>query len=75
MTAMVQTGPDAWAGVLGTHRGELVRTARSRLGAGGADAEDVVHDVVVRVLRRRQGTWTRWQRRARTFGGPSGTSA
>jgi RNA polymerase sigma factor (sigma-70 family) len=51
MTAMVQTGPDAWAGVLGTYRGELVRTARSRLGAGGADAEDVVHDVVVRVLR------------------------
>jgi RNA polymerase sigma factor (sigma-70 family) len=51
MTAMVQTGPDAWAGVLGTYRGDLVRTARSRLGAGGADAEDVVHDVVVRVLR------------------------
>ena len=51
MTAMLQTRPDAWAGVLGTHRGELVRTARSRLGAGGADAEDVVHDVVVRVLR------------------------
>jgi RNA polymerase sigma factor (sigma-70 family) len=51
MTAMVQTGPDAWAGVLDTCRGELVRTARSRLGAGGADAEDVVHDVVVRVLR------------------------
>ena len=52
MTAMLQTRPDAWAGVLGTHRGELVRTARSRLGAGGADAEDVVHDVVVRVLKR-----------------------
>lgn len=51
MTAMLQTRPDAWAGVLGTHRSELVRTARSRLGAGGADAEDVVHDVVVRVLR------------------------
>ena len=51
MTAMLQTRPDAWAGVLGTHRGELVRTARSRLGAGGADAEDVVHDVVVLVLR------------------------
>ena len=51
MTAMLQTRPDAWAGVLGTYRGDLVRTARSRLGAGGADAEDVVHDVVVRVLR------------------------
>jgi RNA polymerase sigma factor (sigma-70 family) len=51
MTAMLQTGPDTWAGVLGTYRGDLVRTARSRLGAGGADAEDVVHDVVVRVLR------------------------
>jgi RNA polymerase sigma factor (sigma-70 family) len=51
MTAMVQAGPDDWAGVLGTYRGDLVRTARSRLGAGGADAEDVVHDVVVRVLR------------------------
>jgi RNA polymerase sigma factor (sigma-70 family) len=47
MTAMA----DAWADVLGTHRGELVRAARSRLGSGGADAEDVVHDVVVRVLR------------------------
>jgi len=52
MTAMAQTGSaDTWAGVLGTHRGELVRAARARLGAGGADAEDVVHDVVVRVLR------------------------
>jgi RNA polymerase sigma factor (sigma-70 family) len=51
MTATVQTGPDAWAAVLDTYRGDLVRAARSRLGAGGADAEDVVHDVVVRVLR------------------------
>jgi hypothetical protein len=51
MTAILQTRPDAWAGVLGTYRGDLVRTARSRLGAGGADAEDVVHDVVVRMLR------------------------
>ena len=51
MTALAQTRPDAWAGVLGTYRGDLVRTARTRLGAGGADAEDVVHDVVVRVLR------------------------
>ena len=49
MTAMAQA--DAWAGVLDAHRGELVRVARARLGAGGADAEDVVHDVVVRVLR------------------------
>ncbi len=51
MTAMAQAGPDSWGAVLGTYRGDLVRTARSRLGAGGADAEDVVHDVVVRVLR------------------------
>jgi RNA polymerase sigma factor (sigma-70 family) len=51
MTAMAQTSSDAWAEVLGTYRGDLVRTARSRLGSGGADAEDVVHDVVVRVLR------------------------
>jgi RNA polymerase sigma factor (sigma-70 family) len=51
MTAMVETGPDAWADVLGAHRGDLVRAARTRLGAGGADAEDVVHDVVVRMLR------------------------
>ena len=49
MTAMTQS--DAWAAVLDAHRGELVRTARGRLGTGGADAEDVVHDVVVRVLR------------------------
>ncbi|CAA9218991.1 MAG: hypothetical protein AVDCRST_MAG41-407 [uncultured Corynebacteriales bacterium] len=49
MTAMTQT--EAWAAVLDTHRGELVRAARVRLGSGAADAEDVVHDVVVRVLR------------------------
>lgn len=49
MTAMAQA--DAWGDVLGTHRDNLVRTARTRLGTGGADAEDVVHDVVVRVLR------------------------
>jgi len=55
MSAMVQTDPDSWGGVLGTCRGDLVRTARSRLGAGGADAEDVVHDVVVRVLRGGKG--------------------
>jgi RNA polymerase sigma factor (sigma-70 family) len=50
MTAMLETDP-SWAGVLGTYRGDLVRAARTRLGAGGADAEDVVHDVVVRMLR------------------------
>lgn len=49
MTTMAQA--DAWGDVLGTHRDNLVRTARTRLGTGGADAEDVVHDVVVRVLR------------------------
>ncbi|HST66407.1 MAG TPA: sigma-70 family RNA polymerase sigma factor [Mycobacteriales bacterium] len=54
MTAMAQTSSDGWADVLGAHRGDLVRTARSRLGSGGADAEDVVHDVVVRVLRGRR---------------------
>jgi RNA polymerase sigma factor (sigma-70 family) len=54
MTAMAQASSDAWAEVLGTYRGDLVRTARSRLGSGGADAEDVVHDVVVRVLRGRR---------------------
>jgi RNA polymerase sigma-70 factor (ECF subfamily) len=56
MTAMAPlpsaTRAEAWAGVLDTYRGDLVRTARSRLGGGGADAEDVVHDVIVRVLRR-----------------------
>jgi RNA polymerase sigma factor (sigma-70 family) len=41
-----------WAGVLDAYRNDLVRSARTRLGAGGADAEDVVHDVLVRVLRR-----------------------
>lgn len=54
MTAMAPTSSDGWADVLGAHRGDLVRTARSRLGSGGADAEDVVHDVVVRVLRGRR---------------------
>jgi RNA polymerase sigma-70 factor (ECF subfamily) len=43
---------EAWARVLDGCRGDLVRSARARLGGGGADAEDVVHDVVVRVLRR-----------------------
>jgi RNA polymerase sigma factor (sigma-70 family) len=51
MTATAETSSDAWAGVLGTYRADLVRAARTRLGSGGADAEDVVHDVVVRVLR------------------------
>jgi RNA polymerase sigma factor (sigma-70 family) len=54
MTAMAQSSTDAWAGVLGTYRADLVRAARTRLGSGGADAEDVVHDVVVRVLRGRK---------------------
>jgi RNA polymerase sigma factor (sigma-70 family) len=51
MTATLQSGPETWAGVLGTYRGDLVRAARTRLGTGAADAEDVVHDVVVRMLR------------------------
>jgi RNA polymerase sigma factor (sigma-70 family) len=42
--------PAAWADVLVTHRAELVRIARARL-HGGADAEDVVQEVVLRVLR------------------------
>ena len=42
--------PAAWAEVLATHRAELVRTARVRL-PSRADAEDVVHEVAVRVLR------------------------
>ncbi|MEN3356061.1 MAG: hypothetical protein V7637_43 [Mycobacteriales bacterium] len=42
--------PAAWAEVLATHRAELVRTARVRL-PRRSDAEDVVHDVAVRVLR------------------------
>lgn len=55
MTAMALPQPatraEAWSGVLDARRGTLVRAARSRLGAGGADAEDVVHDVIVRVLK------------------------
>ncbi|HEX6755143.1 MAG TPA: sigma factor, partial [Mycobacteriales bacterium] len=54
MTAMPSPDPRVaagWAGVLDAHRADLVRAARTRLGAGGADAEDVVHDVVVRVLK------------------------
>jgi RNA polymerase sigma factor (sigma-70 family) len=42
--------PAAWADVLVTHRAELVRTARARL-HGQVDAEDVVHEVVLRLLR------------------------
>jgi RNA polymerase sigma factor (sigma-70 family) len=45
-----------WADVLDVHRADLVRSARARLGSGGADAEDVVHDVLVRVLRRGRDT-------------------
>ncbi len=61
MTAMAEMerpapGAERWADVLQAHRSDLVRAARSRLGAGGADAEDVVHDVVVRVLRRGRNT-------------------
>ncbi|MFL6128178.1 MAG: RNA polymerase sigma factor [Mycobacteriales bacterium] len=50
-TATRAEAAEAWAGVLATHRADLVRSARSRLGAGGADAEDVVHDVAVRILK------------------------
>jgi RNA polymerase sigma factor (sigma-70 family) len=39
-----------WADVLVTHRAELVRVARTRLYVQ-ADAEDVVHEVALRVLR------------------------
>ncbi len=39
-----------WAGVLVEHRAELVRIAESRL-RRGADAEDVLHEVLLRVLR------------------------
>ena len=59
MTAMSSPDPRVaagWAGVLDAHRADLVRAARTRLGAGGADAEDVVHDVLVRVLRRGRDT-------------------
>jgi RNA polymerase sigma factor (sigma-70 family) len=40
----------SWAGVLAEHRAELVRIAESRL-RRGADAEDVLHEVMLRVLR------------------------
>jgi RNA polymerase sigma factor (sigma-70 family) len=42
--------PAEWAEVLAAHRSELVRTARARL-AGRADAEDVVQEVMLRLLR------------------------
>jgi RNA polymerase sigma factor (sigma-70 family) len=42
--------PAAWAEVLATHRAELVRTAQMRL-PRWSDAEDVVHEVALRVLR------------------------
>ena len=54
MTATMSPDPQVaadWAGILDAHRSSLVRSARGRLGAGSADAEDVVHDVLVRVLR------------------------
>jgi RNA polymerase sigma factor (sigma-70 family) len=43
-----------WAGVFEEHRAELVRVAKSRL-RGGMDAEDVLHEVLVRVLRSGRG--------------------
>jgi RNA polymerase sigma factor (sigma-70 family) len=43
-------GSAGWAGVLTEHRAELVRIAESRLHRG-ADAEDVLHEVLLRVLR------------------------
>src|SRR5215475_12532344 len=50
-----RTGPgidttDGWAGVLQAHRAELVRAAELRL-RRGADAEDVLHEVLLRLLR------------------------
>jgi RNA polymerase sigma factor (sigma-70 family) len=39
-----------WADLLSTHRSELVRVAGAQL-PGKADAEDVVHEVALRVLR------------------------
>jgi RNA polymerase sigma factor (sigma-70 family) len=42
--------PAEWAEILAAHHSELVRTARARL-AGRADAEDVVQEVVLRLLR------------------------
>jgi len=41
---------DGWAGVLEAHRAELVRAAELRL-RRGADAEDVLHEVLLRLLR------------------------
>jgi RNA polymerase sigma factor (sigma-70 family) len=41
---------DGWAGVLEAHRAELVRAAELRL-RHGADAEDVLHEVLLRLLR------------------------
>ncbi len=43
-----------WAGVVTEHRAELVRIAESRL-SRGADAEDVLHEVLLRVLRSGRG--------------------
>lgn len=45
---------DDWADLMGRYRAELVRTARARLGRDlpGCDAEDVVHEVFLRVVRR-----------------------
>jgi RNA polymerase sigma factor (sigma-70 family) len=50
---MIDTQAD-WAGVLAEHRAELVRIAESRL-RRGTDAEDVLHEVLLRVLRSGRG--------------------
>jgi len=50
---MIDTQAD-WAGVVAEHRAELVRVAESRL-RRGADAEDVLHEVLLRVLRSGRG--------------------
>ena len=47
-------GSAGWAGVLVEHRAELVRIAESRL-RRSADAEDVLHEVLLRVLRSGRG--------------------
>jgi RNA polymerase sigma factor (sigma-70 family) len=49
--------PAAWADLLAAHRAELVRIARVRM-RGLADAEDVVQEVTLRVLRAGRPTTT-----------------
>jgi RNA polymerase sigma factor (sigma-70 family) len=48
--AAVTTAAPSWTDLLAAHRGELVHTAQSRLHCR-ADAEDAVHEVLVRLLR------------------------